>query len=1096
MIQSLSIQGFKSFADRVRLEFEGGVTAIVGPNGSGKSNVVEALRWACHAARARELRAGRASELIFHGSGGKAPLGLAEVRLDLRPASGPITLARRIYRDGTAEQDLAGRAARARDVQAALRGTGLGPGGLAVIGQGEVSGVVQAEGAALLGYLLEAAGLSAALAARDETGARLTDADGHLGQLALALADLESRLARLGREAAAARQARELTLRELALRDAIARARQEGLLRELEASALRAAELEAQSAALAARTAEGAAEVDALRERLSAAAAERARHAQALTVVQGARERLALATVAEGRQQAEAERLEAERARLNVTPPAEAAPNVAALDAALLEARRARQAAEGRAAQLERTLSQARAQATRSLEQRARLEAAHDAARSEQARLDAALTAAEADIGTVSALHAQARAEREAADAAWTERTRERDALQLALREAGGERAALAAARGPLERERGRLEALLNSHARYGEGARLALQSGHAGLIGAVADLLVVPAAYETAVTAALGRRLEQVVVGRSEDAREIIEHLKRVGGRATFLPLDLLRPRARRDGPLRREAAVLGNLADLCPSDPAPVSEALLADTLLVEDLRAATRLARAHPNRPRLVTLDGELIEPGGALTGGRLRDSGLGHLADSRRLTELDAELADLQRRDAQLRARQDEVTPQVAALEAALVTARAARDAALEAERRAERRLADVQAAQRTHTAALAALQARHPGAAPAPEASTPDLDLAALEAEVAVLREQAREHAARERALLEALGRGRELAAAWQAHAREARRAAEIALRLTTLGAERAEQEVLTEEARVALAAAQAQAGAFDDGAYAQLVAQRDAAAQAHATSIGRLNAVRSELEALRLSAARREAALEELPPGALLPGTPREWPAELNRVLAAREALGAVNALAEQDLQEEGARLDTLRAEHADATAAVAELRGVLADLERDLHTALGGAFSRVAAAFAGYAAELLGGSGDLEADRDVEGRLTGLRLAVQPRGKRTRSMTLLSAGERTMAGLAFLFALNHATEGGGLPLAVLDEVDAPLDEANIRRFTRFLEVFAQRGTQFLLVTHQKATMEAATSLWGVTTDASGASKVLSIRQAAEVGLG
>ena len=103
--------------------------------------------------------------------------------------------------------------------------------------------------------------------------------------------------------------------------------------------------------------------------------------------------------------------------------------------------------------------------------------------------------------------------------------------------------------------------------------------------------------------------------------------------------------------------------------------------------------------------------------------------------------------------------------------------------------------------------------------------------------------------------------------------------------------------------------------------------------------------------------------------------------------------------------------------------------------------------------------------------------------------------MTLLSAGERTMAGLGFLFALNHAggEEGmGGLPLAVLDEVDAPLDEANIRRFTAFLERFGQRGTQFLLVTHQKATMEVASALWGVTTDQTGASRVLSIKQGGE----
>ena len=170
-------------------------------------------------------------------------------------------------------------------------------------------------------------------------------------------------------------------------------------------------------------------------------------------------------------------------------------------------------------------------------------------------------------------------------------------------------------------------------------------------------------------------------------------------------------------------------------------------------------------------------------------------------------------------------------------------------------------------------------------------------------------------------------------------------------------------------------------------------------------------------------------------------------------------------------------------------------LHSHLHDLETAEAAATQLAFARVGAAFREYSAELLGGAGELEPEYSESGRLSGLRLAVQPRGKRTRSMTLLSAGERTMAGLGFLFALNHAGAGeglGGLPLAVLDEVDAPLDEANIRRFTAFLERFARRGTQFLLVTHQKATMEVAQALWGVTTDQSGASRVLSIKQRGE----
>jgi chromosome segregation protein len=120
---------------------------------------------------------------------------------------------------------------------------------------------------------------------------------------------------------------------------------------------------------------------------------------------------------------------------------------------------------------------------------------------------------------------------------------------------------------------------------------------------------------------------------------------------------------------------------------------------------------------------------------------------------------------------------------------------------------------------------------------------------------------------------------------------------------------------------------------------------------------------------------------------------------------------------------------------------------------------------------------------------RDEAGQLEGLALRVTPKGKRTRALHLLSTGERTMAALGFLFALSRAPEdSAGLPLAVLDEVDAPLDEANIRRFTHFLRVLADQGTQFILVTHQKATMEMADALWGVTTDTGGISRVFSIK--------
>ncbi|MBB5233144.1 AAA family ATPase [Deinococcus budaensis] len=1095
MLRSITLQGFKSFADRTRLEFGPGVSAVIGPNGSGKSNVVEALRWATHGARARELRAGRGTELIFHGSGGKAPLGLAEVQLELQTPEGRVNLARRVYRDGTGEQDLGGRPVRARDVQSALRGTGLGPGGLAVIGQGEVSGVVQAEGRTLLGYVQEAAGLSRAVSARQETEARLREAAGHLDQLRLVQGERAAGVERLAQAAQDARVWRDLTARTLTLEDALRRERQLALGREIAGARAEVETLDRRSADLAAEVQVAAARVEAAREAVGDARARAEAHAGALDALRAARDAHAQAGRYADHLRAEAGRLHAELAALPQTPPAGAAPDLPALEAAALAARQEAEAAERRARSLDADLTRARAQAALAAEAAARVDASRETLEGELGRAQGNLeTALEALAAARERLEAAAHA-RQQAEAGYAALTDQRAGAQAHERHLSAELGRLKASVAPLRRERERLEGTLNSYARYGEGARNALRLDHPGIVGSVADLLTVPAEYETAVTAALGRRLEQIVVQGGEDARLIIEELKRSGGRATFLPLDLIRARPRRDGALLREPGVIGNLADLCPTDPPLVGEAILADTLIVQDLRAANRLARTYPNRPRLVTLDGELLEAGGAITGGRLRDSGVSVLADQRRSQELDAELEEVERQGARLEAELGRVQATLSGDSEEHGALLAARERAAREEREAERRVTELDAQARSLTAhrdrLLARVNAETPTAAPEASAADP----AELEAALLAARQAAEAGRAGERAALETLALARELDAAWRAFRGARARAADLRARLAANAEAAAAQTAHLRGAAAEVARRETALGTLDEHELSRAEKERGAAAGAYTSLIGEQNKVRARLEDLRLLIARREGSQEPLPDGCSPPGAPREWTAELTRARAELERLGPVNARAEADHAAAQAELEALSAELGDAEAAATELRAHLTELESAEGVATRAAFERVNGAFREYSAELLGGQGDLEPEHDEAGRLTGLRLAVQPRGKRTRSMTLLSAGERTMAGLGFLFALNHAGgEGGagGLPLAVLDEVDAPLDEANIRRFTAFLERFSARGAQFLLVTHQKATMEVAHALWGVTTDASGASRVLSIRQAEE----
>jgi chromosome segregation protein len=250
-----------------------------------------------------------------------------------------------------------------------------------------------------------------------------------------------------------------------------------------------------------------------------------------------------------------------------------------------------------------------------------------------------------------------------------------------------------------------------------------------------------------------------------------------------------------------------------------------------------------------------------------------------------------------------------------------------------------------------------------------------------------------------------------------------------------------------------------------------------------------------ELETCRVQLARREAALElaleemaDFPDGLEPLDTPeRSARSRLRSVCAELEELGAVNHRARNDFEEARERHDSLAQDMRDAESAVAELEGVLGDLDAETSDRYEQAIGQLQLAFARHVVELFGADakGSIEVEH-LDGRHHGLKIHLTPPGKRTQALGLLSVGERTMGALAFLFALM--ADGDGLPIAVLDEVDAPLDEANIRRYCSFLERLATRGTQFVLVTHQKATFEVADVLWGITTER-GVSRVFSIRK-------
>ncbi len=1122
---SLTLQGFKSFADKTTVEFTDPVTAIVGPNGSGKSNLIDALRWASSGGRAGEFRASDKRELIFHGSAGKRSLGFAEVTLGLEHEGRHINVARTLTSDGESKLKVGGRPARFLDLEDELSGTGLGRGGLAVIGQGEVSSVLMADPPKLLAYVAESVGVAKLASRREATLGSLEQAQTHLTRLDDLCGTLRERAEALALEAAEAERAGALTREQLRLRFTLSLRRVEGLSAEL-------AGLREKGAGLGAHLLEG-------REALADAQEARRVIKDNLTRAEGRyRQFMTDAEARRGDVRVAAEKLrgaegqlagvQRDRARVAeelhvlaaLTPP-EPLEGTEAVHAETLSV------AQERETELQRRLSKVRAEvvaAGQRLEAARRADAEAAQARARYTANREGLLAQLAEVETQKRTLTQADtygaettfAEADGALAALREGLETLQEMLVAVQREHAAAFADAQARTQaLLRQRAAFEARRG----YAQGPKSALTSGIAGVIGSVADLITVPPEYAQAVGGALGRRAEHVVVESSAAAQQVLAHVRQAGGWVTLLPLDLMQNRIQALPPaLAAEESIIALASDVTGSDARfrGLVQGLLSGTALVTTLPDAVSLAKKHRTRPRFVTLTGDVLEAYGAISGGRAGAAGLllGAAADLRR-AEQDAETAQMlaDTLTQTLTARQTEVKAQrevfataqsrqqAAAKALATARERAAASASLEAE--LTRRAAGLRGALETLEAPP------EPDGPHLPPLQTALETVRTEEERLQGLLGDARAQVAAAHGAL-ALWRERRRAfgAAERRFAEAQTRFTALRTQLGTLEAGIAEAVTARDVAAATLQTAEAALPTENAPEQVQYETAQRAEADADAlleTLTRQQAALAGELETLNLTLARREAAFElaesehrGFPAGvAALPSGLKALRDRLGEVDAELATLGPVNHRAAQEYAAQQARLDDLLKQMSDAQNAAAELSKVLSDLDDAVRVRLVSGTEALAKGFAGYAERLFGAGAQASAELVwEEGRPAGLKLGLQPPTKQTRALSLLSVGERTMGALAFLFALMTSGETpenptSGLPLAILDEVDAPLDEANIRRFCAFLGELSQRGTQFVLITHQKATMEVASSLWGVTTQG-GVSRVFSIRREAE----
>jgi chromosome segregation protein len=1132
--QRLRLVGFKSFVDPAEVHIEPGLTGIVGPNGCGKSNVLESMRWVMGANSAKAMRGQGMDDVIFAGAADRPPRNHAEVQLTIdnaqRRAPQPFTdapmleVSRRIDRGQGSTYRINGKEVRARDVQLLFADASTGANSPALVRQGQISELIAAKPQNRRRILEEAGGVAGLHTRRHEAELRLKAAETNLERLDDIGRELETALNRLKREARQAERYKKISAEIRALQAALlfvrwndARVAAEGAAAEL---------AEADRAVASATSAAAAAQTAALKaqEALKPAREEDAVAAALLHRASLERDRL---DMAEQAARAEVERLQAETMRIAADIEREggmaddAAAELSRITEALTAIEAEIAAAPARGPELETALAAAE-DARRAAD--AEVERVAGAVASVEARLNAENARkrdAEARVARAEAQLGSARSEREALGPL------ERPEIEAASAELAKAQANLASARAAVETaeaergDRARAEADARTAVRAAEDRLGRLQTEARGLAQLLTqgrrdhppalDQVRADKGYEAALAAALGDDLDAAL-----DARAAAHWAGAEVSSATW------------------------------PSGVVPLAHHVHAPPALaarlafcgVAERAAAPTLARNLPPGARLVTREGDLYRWDGFVQRAEAPRPAAVRLAQRTRLAELEAEIDTGKPALDAAQATMKAATQAFRAAEEAVKTARAAPftlDKAVTAARDRVEALGREQARKEARAQALddtlARLTTEHEAAvaalAEAQGGDAPSETLEGLRAELATARsaaDAARTTAANAR--VERDSEAREIASCaarrdgltrerdgWTGRASDSRvrvvalekDAEKVAARLKAavdapehLATQRSAlldalttAETRRRAAADALAVGEAEAGEADRASRAA-----DAAAATAREARAGLSA-RAEAAADRL--AETEANLREtaqMSPGDLgqkltddaIARPPDAAGAEslLYGLEREREALGAVNLRAEDEATEYGDRLQTMKVERSDLTSAIARLRDGIDELNAEGRERLVAAFDVIDDNFkALFEALFDGGQAELKLVESDDPLEAGLEIYACPPGKRLSVMSLMSGGEQALTAAALIFAVFLANPA---PVCVLDEVDAPLDDANVDRFCRMLNEMRNRtDTRFIVITHNPVTMSRMDRLYGVTMPERGVSQLVSV---------
>ena len=1181
-LKKLYIHGFKSFADRVEMTFEHGVTGVVGPNGCGKSNISDAVRWVLGEQSARQLRGSRMEDVIFNGTEKRRRMAYCEVTLtfDNEDHSLPsdyteVAVTRRVFRTGESEYLLNGAACRLKDVVDLFRDTGIGRDGYSIVGQGRVGEILSQKSEDRRQVFEEAAGIVKYKARKSEAEKRLDNTEQNLSRIADIISELESRLEPLRLQSEDARKylamreeqkgldlnvflirseryqekIAELRLTAENMRETLAQnereqqalnERRESVQNQLSEREERAAELRESLQALIQEVEAQEGQANVLRERLAASRREQARVEDEKRAAEegetGMRRRI---ETLEGEIAREGEAVAAREERQN------------ALDRALEEA-------EAAAVRLETEAEDAKERVIRFMNDMGDV-------KSEQARLTALGEAIDRQLASLSAgaeedsrVAADLRRAVEDAEGVWDEENDRLKALNEAAREisertrrAGEEYERLTAESQKLlsiKQELGSRLKLLTEMQRDYEGYNLSVKQvlmeaerrGGAGVHGVVASILHAPQRLERALDMVLGGTLQNVVVDRDEDAKAMIEYLKRNRyGRATFLPISSIRGRTLDMGERRvlSMPGCVGLASEMVTYDPIyrGIVENLLGRTVIAEDLNSGIAIQRAGRYQFRLVTLDGDVMHSGGSMTGGSVQSRMTSLLSREREITESTENMKKLTEKLAQAQNQLKKGEEERAALKkerAQLFDDVHQQEIAVT---RAEDHLARAREELNGHTGRAARVNEARAQLAEQKAEILSQLDALGqrretTEDEGEALRKKAqalqtslsekrvalnaqRQEAGDARVALATAKRGfealkQDLSRLNAQKGDAARALAEAAESLRALACRlKADEEALTtEEGRLELAR-RGLNGAREDFQRAdesRLKAQTEL--KEISESSERLRVATEEFtdrsHRAEMALSRAENDLEQM--------TARIWEdyqltyegaepfrdpdfklaeseKRLNTLRAAIRAMGPVNVSAMDEYRETSERYRELSAQRDDLERAKNDLMGIISELTGKMETQFRAQFEQLDVYFRQTFTELFGGGrAELRLEDPKDALNTGIEIVAQPPGKKLQMLSLLSGGERALTAIAILFAMLKLKP---TPFCILDEIEAALDDANIDNFAEYLQTYSNK-TQFVVVTHRKGTMSRCDALYGVAMEEKGVSKLVSVKLA------